>query len=74
MGMENPLLLMCGDFEFYCLQLKSPVGIPKILMCLPVGMGVQCSFPMGMKFHGIFLTGDKFSADFSSGEWVPPRL
>ena len=22
MGMENPLLLMSGDFEFYCLQLK----------------------------------------------------
>ena len=29
MEMENPLLLMGGDFEFYCLQLKNPVGIPK---------------------------------------------
>ena len=46
MGMENPLLLMGGDFEFYCLQLKNPVGIPKILMLFPVGMRVQCSFPM----------------------------
>ena len=29
---------------------------------------------MGMKFQDIFLTGDKFSADFSSGEGVPPGL
>ena len=64
MGMENPLLLMGGDFEFYCFQLKNPVGIPKILMVFPVGMRVQCSFPMGMKF----------SADFPSGEEVPPGL
>ena len=48
MGMENPLLLMGGDFEFYCLQLKNPVGIPKILMLLPVGMRVKCSIPMGI--------------------------
>ena len=34
-------------------------------------MRVQCSFPMG---QGIFLTGDEFSADFSSGEGVPPGL
>ena len=38
MGMENPLLLMGGVFELYCLQLKNPVGIPKILMFFPVGM------------------------------------
>ena len=62
---------MCGDFKFYCLQLKNPVGIPKILMLFSVGMRVQCSFPIGMKFQGIFLTGDKFSADFSSGEGGP---
>ena len=58
MGMENPLLLKGGDFEFYCLQLKNPVGIPKVLMLFPVGMRVQCSIPMGIKFQGIFLTGD----------------
>ena len=29
MGMENPLLLMGGDFGFYCLQLKKPVVISK---------------------------------------------
>ena len=40
MGMENPLLLIGGDFEFYCLQLKNPVGIPKILKVFPVGMTV----------------------------------
>ena len=65
---------MGEDFEFYCLQLKNPVGIPTIVMLFPVGMRVQCSFPMGMKLQGIFLTGDKFSADFSSGEGVLPGL
>ena len=45
MRMENFLLLMDGDFEFYCLQLRNPVGIPKILMLFPVGMRVKCSFP-----------------------------
>ena len=29
-GMENLFLLIGGDFEFYCLQVKNPVGIPKI--------------------------------------------
>ena len=38
MRMENPLFLMGGDFEFYCLQLKNPVGIPKIQMVFPVGI------------------------------------
>ena len=74
MRMENPLLLMVGDFKFYCLQLKNLVGIPKILMISPVPLRVQCSFLMGMKFLGILLTGDKFSADFSSGEGVPAGL
>ena len=73
MGMENPLLLMRGDFKYYCLQLKNnPLVIPKMLF--PVGMKVKCSFPMGMKFQGIFLTGEKFSADFFSGEGVLPGL
>ena len=67
MGMENPFLLMDEHFELYCLQLKNPVGIPKIPLLFPVGMRVPCSFPMGMKFQGIFVTGDKFSADFCSG-------
>ena len=31
-------------------------------------------YPIRMTFQGIFLTGDKFSADFSSGEGVPPGL
>ena len=74
MEMENPLLLMGKDFKFYCLQLKNPVGIPKILMLFLVGMRVQCRFPIGMKFQGIFHTEDKFTADFSSGEGVPPGL
>ena len=43
-GMENPLLLMGGDFEFYGLQLRNPVEFPKILMFLPVGMRVQLRF------------------------------
>ena len=66
MGMENPFLLMGGDFELYCLQLKNSVGIPKIVMLFPVRMRVQCFSPMGMKFQGIFLTGDVFLGDFSS--------
>ena len=47
MGMENPLLLKRGDFKYYCLQLKNPVLIPKML------------FPVGMKFQGNFLSGEK---------------
>ena len=67
------LPLMGQDFEFYCLQVKNPVGIPNILILFLVGMRVQCSFPMGMKSQGIFLTGDRLSADFSYGQgthWV----
>ena len=71
MGMENPLLLLSEDFEFYCLQLESPVKNFNVFL---VGMRVQCSLPMGMKFQGIFLTGGKFLTDFSSGEVVPPGL
>ena len=57
LGTENPLFLMSGDFKFYCLQFKNPVEIPKILVFFQVGMRVQCIFPMGMEFQGIFLTG-----------------
>ena len=67
MGMENPMLLMDGGVGLYYLQLKNPVRIHKILVFFSVGMIVQCNFPMGMKFQGIFLTGDKFLADFSMG-------
>ena len=35
MGTENPLFLMSGDFKFYCLQFKNPVGILKILTLFP---------------------------------------
>ena len=65
MGRENPLFLMGGDFEFYCLQLKKPVGISKILVFFLVGTWVQC-FPVRMEFQGIFLTEDEFWANFSS--------
>ena len=61
-----PLLLMDGDFEFYCLQL--PVGIPKILMLFPVGMRVHCNFPMGMKFQGFFSLGTNSRPIFSVGK------
>ena len=74
MEMENLLLITGGDFELYCLQLKKPVGIPKILMLFPVGIRVQYIFPIGMKFQGIFLNGNKFLADFSSEEGVQPGL
>ena len=70
-GDGKSLAFLDGDFEFYCLQLKIQCGFPKFYL---VGMRVQCSFPMGMKFQGIFLTGDKFSVDFSGGEGVPPGL
>ena len=66
MGMKNPLLLMGGDFEFYCLQLKNPVGILKILMLFPVGMRVQCSFPMGI-FRVFFSPGTNFRPIFPVG-------
>ena len=48
-GKENPFLLMGGDFEFICLQLKNSAGIPKIVMLFPVWMRVQCFSLMGMK-------------------------
>ena len=37
MGKENPLLLMGGDFKFYCLQLKKLEEISKILVFFPSG-------------------------------------
>ena len=47
-GMENPLLFMGEDFEFYCLQLKNPVVIPKILVLPPSGdKEFSVVFPLG---------------------------
>ena len=59
MGIENPLLLMGGDFESIVYRSKIQWGFPKFLMLFPVGIRVQCSFPVGIKFQGIFLTGDQ---------------
>ena len=47
MGMENPLLLMSWNFEFYYLQRKNPVLNSKILVFSLMGMRVQCSFSIG---------------------------
>ena len=59
MGMENPLLLMGGDFEFYCLQLKKTVGIPKIFpSVLPSGDEGSVYSSDGDGISGYFLTGD----------------
>ena len=63
--MENVLVLMGGDFKFYCLQLKSPVG-----------MKVQCSLPMRMKFQSTFINGMIFWPIFPVGRgfhWVYER-
>ena len=53
-GLENPLFLMDGE------KSQNSNAFPS----------VQCSFPMGMNFQGISLTGEKFTADFFSGEGV----
>ena len=66
MGRENPLFLMGGDFESYCLQLKKQVGISKILVFFLMGTRVQC-FPVRMEFQGIFLNEDEFWANFPVG-------
>ena len=63
---------MGGNFEFYCLQLKIRVGIPKISMLFPVGMRVQCSFLIGMKFSADFFSG-KVGFCSSSNEKVSYR-
>ena len=50
-GIKYPLLLISGNFEFYCIQLENPMGIANILVFFPmVGIRVQSSFPKGMKF------------------------
>ena len=60
-------------FQFYCFQLKDPVGMVKISVVFSVGIKVQRSFPMVIKFEGIFVTVGDFAADFSVGRgshWV----
>ena len=43
------------------------MGMAKNSVFLLVGLRVQCSFPMlMMKFHGIFIIGDDFMADFTA--------
>ena len=37
-------------------------------------MGADGIFPLGMKFRHIYLTGDDFLVDFSSGVEVSPGL
>ena len=60
--MENLLLLRARDFEFYCLQLKASSGggdsASTILKFPPMGMRVQCIFPIGMKFQGVISKGE----------------
>ena len=53
---ENLLFLMDYEFNFYCLQINNPVGIPKILVFSQweLEFRVQCSFRIGMEFQGIF--------------------
>ena len=67
MGMENPLLSMGWNFEFYCSQLNNSVGIPKMLMFFPV----EWESIVVLQFKHIFLTGDKFSADRFSWYTMP---
>ena len=66
-GEAKSLAFNGWDFESYCLQLKIPVRIPKILVFFLVRMRSQCSFPVGK-------TGDEFWAIFSSGEGFLPGL
>ena len=70
MGTENPLLLMGRDFEFYYLQLKKPVGIPKIVGI--VGMRVLCNFPME-NFRAFFSPGTNLGPFFPVG-WRSHRV
>ena len=54
MGTENPLFLMSGDFKFYCLQFKNPVGIPKILVFFSSGDESSMYFSNGDGISGYF--------------------
>ena len=64
---------MDGDFKFYCLRFEYPMGISKTFNVFRNGNESLVSFPMGVNFHGSFLTGDEFLANFSSG-WGSHRV
>ena len=64
---------MDGDL-FYCLKLKIPLGMVKSSVFFPLEMRSQFSFPIGMKFLGIFLTREDFLANSFGGQGVPPGL
>ena len=51
---ENPLFLTSGDFKFYCLQFKNPVGIPKILLFFSSGNERSMYFSNGDGILGYF--------------------
>ena len=72
-GMENPSLLMGGDFEFYFYSSKNSVVMAKWPNFPSEDESSVCFF-MGMRFHDTFITGADFLADFSSGDRVPLDL
>ena len=57
MGLENRLmLLMSGDFDFYCLQLKNLVGMAEISVLFPSGGEISGFFyNRGQVFGQFFL-------------------
>ena len=67
MGWKISGLYLVGILNSFVSNSKNPVGMARISGFFLVGMRVQCSFPVGMKFQEIFLTGDDFLAKFSSG-------
>ena len=70
MGTENPLHLMDGDYEFYCLQVKSPVRIES-------SVRFQVIFLDGDDFWSIFLERGGFhlvcDAGYFYGLFVPTK-
>ena len=54
MGTENHLFFMSGDFKFYCLPFKNPVGIPKILVFFSSGDESSFYFSNGDGISGYF--------------------
>ena len=52
--MENHLLLMGGDFEFYCLQLKKSSGNSQYFIAFPSGDESSVQFSNGDEISGYF--------------------
>ena len=56
--MENLLLLLGGEFKFYCIYSSTNTiemeFLPKNYSVFPAGITVLCSCPMGIKLQGIF--------------------